>query len=225
MRSNQLLTWLAFVMALAPLVCAAASYDPVPPGWSRRIDQPGLILVGGEYCTQDGKCHWVGEAMPEAVYPDGTRIAGIQACNMRQQQPECERARMSVQVLAASPGGSFIVRMNGVNYGTTASHLVIQSGGQLVPADRYTPFAGATVPPRAQYGPRQRAFAACIDREAATGKYTSLDGGHSALRMLGACQHSWTDYLDGCVARGNDQGSCGLSAGVIAQAALKLRGL
>jgi hypothetical protein len=83
------------------------SYDPVPEAWNIKIGLPGTLSVGAEYCTQSGNCQYVGEG----------NIGLIQVCQETPDAEACLKARVPVQVLASSPNGSVIVRLNGRNYG------------------------------------------------------------------------------------------------------------
>lgn len=60
------------------------SYDPIPPGWNRKIGLPGTLDVGVEYCTQSGQCKTVKAKMPVEVLasaPTGTVIVRIEGKN------------------------------------------------------------------------------------------------------------------------------------------------
>jgi hypothetical protein len=83
------------------------SYDPIPEAWNIKIGLPGTLSVGAEYCTQSGNCQYVGEGNDELM----------QVCQETPDAEPCLRARVPVQVLASSPNGSVIVRLNGRNYG------------------------------------------------------------------------------------------------------------
>jgi hypothetical protein len=85
------------------------SYDPIPEGWNIKIGLPGTLSVGAEYCTQSGNCQYVGEG----------NVGLIQACQETPDAESCLKARVPVQVLASSPNGSVIVRLNGRNYGVS----------------------------------------------------------------------------------------------------------
>jgi len=78
------------------------SYDPIPPAWNIKIGLPGTLAVGAEYCTQSGKCDVVGR--------------GLQGCPVMSDAEPCLKARIPVQVLAASRTGVAIVRFHGNNY-------------------------------------------------------------------------------------------------------------
>jgi len=84
-----------------------SSYDPIPGGWNIKIDLPGTLSVGAEYCTQSGNCQYVGQG----------NIGLLQVCQETPDAGACLKARVPVQVLASSPNGSVIVRLNGRNYG------------------------------------------------------------------------------------------------------------
>lgn len=64
----------------------------------------------------------------------------------------------------------------------------------------------------------------CLLSEAKEGEYSSLDGGKSAVRLLGECDDQWHAYVGACMKSGQTDGKCTLSAAVLAQAALKLAG-
>jgi hypothetical protein len=83
------------------------SYDPIPDGWNIKIDLPGTLSVGAEYCTQSGNCQYVGQG----------NVGLIQVCQETPDAEPCLKARVPVQVLASSTNGSVIVRLNGRNYG------------------------------------------------------------------------------------------------------------
>ncbi len=56
-------------------------------------------------------------------------------------------------------------------------------------------------------------------------EYTSSDGGHSAMLVLGACQPQFDAYWTDCMGGRTDHeadSSCTVNAGILAQAALKL---
>ncbi|MDR3499932.1 MAG: hypothetical protein P4L72_11990 [Parvibaculum sp.] len=69
-----------------------------------------------------------------------------------------------------------------------------------------------------------KALSKCLLSRAKKGLYTSSDGGKSALRLLGECDHEWTRYVDACTQSGDTDGNCTLKSGLLAQAALKLVG-
>src|ERR1700688_1021470 len=93
----------------------AADYDPIPKGWNIKINLPGALSVGAEYCTEMGKCQYVGNDIV-GFKMGGTAVGGIQGCQSRPDAEPCMRARIPVQVLAASPAGSVIVRLKDKNY-------------------------------------------------------------------------------------------------------------
>ena len=90
----------------APAEPPNSSYDPIPEGWSIKIGLPGTLSVGAEYCTQSGKCQIVG----------GRNVGLLQECQETPDAEPCLKARIPVEVLASSPNGSVIVRLNGQNY-------------------------------------------------------------------------------------------------------------
>ncbi len=105
-------------LAAAPIL--AADYDPIPKAWTTRIDRPGWLSVGAEYCTQSGKCRWVGDDMAGATI-GGQAVSGLQACQQLPDAAPCVQARLPVHVLAASPAGVVIVRLAGKNYAVSGT--------------------------------------------------------------------------------------------------------
>jgi hypothetical protein len=93
----------------------ANDYNPIPAGWNIKINLPGLMSVGAEYCTEMGKCQWVGNDI-SGFKMGGTPVGGIQGCQSMPDAEACVKARIPVDVLAASPAGSVIVRLKGKNY-------------------------------------------------------------------------------------------------------------
>ena len=113
---------LAFVgyAMVAASNAVAGDYDPIPRAWSTHIDKPGWLAVGAEYCTQSGKCRWVGEDMVGATI-GGQPVIGVQACQQLPDAAPCMQARLPVQVLASSPAGAVIVRLAGRNYAVSGT--------------------------------------------------------------------------------------------------------
>lgn len=93
----------------------AEDYNPIPKGWDIKIGLPGTLSVGAEYCTQMGKCVYVGDDI-KGFTIGRTAVGGIQGCQQMPNAEPCLRARIHVDVLAASPTGSVIVRLKGKNY-------------------------------------------------------------------------------------------------------------
>lgn len=106
-RSNQ---------AKLPPETTEKSYDPIPPAWNIKIGLPGVLSVGAEYCTESGKCKLVGNDIVGFTI-GGTPVGGIQGCQAMPDAEPCLKARIPVEVLAASRSGSVIVRLHGKNYG------------------------------------------------------------------------------------------------------------
>jgi hypothetical protein len=98
----------------------AADYNPIPEGWNIKIGLPGTLSVGAEYCTQMGRCKYVGDNVV-GFSIGGTPVGGIQGCQSLPDAEPCLRARIPVQVLAASHANSVIVRLNGRNYAVNGS--------------------------------------------------------------------------------------------------------
>jgi hypothetical protein len=95
------------------------SYDPIPAAWSIPMNQPGWLSVGAEYCTQFGGCQTVGEGsngLPPIPLKGGGTAPPSVGCRENPDYPACVGARVPVTLLARSPVGSVIVRMNGRNY-------------------------------------------------------------------------------------------------------------
>ncbi len=70
--------------------------------------------------------------------------------------------------------------------------------------------------------PASKAFTDCLLSEVLNGAYTSLDGGESALRLIGKCKSEWNAWEDACMAGGGTDSSCTVAAGVLDQSTLKL---
>jgi hypothetical protein len=114
---------LLFGSLLAAGICStglAADYNPIPEGWSIKIGLPGTLSVGAEYCTQMGQCKYVGDDIV-GFSIGGSPVGGIQGCQSLPDAEPCLKARIPVQVLAASPAGSVIVRLNGRNYAVSGN--------------------------------------------------------------------------------------------------------
>jgi hypothetical protein len=106
-------------MCLSTLVFAA-DYDPIPTGWNIKIGLPGMLSVGAEYCTESGQCKFVGGNITGFAIGH-TPVGGIQGCHAMPDAEPCLKARIPVDVLAASPAGSVIVRLNGRNYAVSGT--------------------------------------------------------------------------------------------------------
>lgn len=102
--------------AKLPPITIEKSYDPIPPAWNIKIGLPGELSVGSEYCTESGKCEFVGNDIVGFTI-GGTPVGGIQGCQAMPDAEPCLKARIPVEVLAASRSGSVIVRLYGKNYG------------------------------------------------------------------------------------------------------------
>lgn len=94
------------------------SYDPIPPAWNIKIGLPGTLSVGAEYCTESGKCEFVGNDIVGFTMGE-TPVGGIQGCQAMPDAEPCLKARIPVEVLAASHSGGVIVRLHGKNYGVS----------------------------------------------------------------------------------------------------------
>lgn len=93
----------------------AGDYDPIPKAWSIKIGLPGTLSVGAEYCTEMGNCQFVGSNIV-GFSIGGTAVGGVQGCQSMPESEPCLKARIPVDVLASTPTGSVIVRLNGNNY-------------------------------------------------------------------------------------------------------------
>lgn len=91
------------------------SYDPIPPGWNIKIGLPGTLSVGAQYCTEFGKCKFVGDDIVGLTI-GGTAVGGVQGCQQMPDAEPCLKARIPVEVLAMASTGVPIVRLNGINY-------------------------------------------------------------------------------------------------------------
>jgi hypothetical protein len=68
-----------------------------------------------------------------------------------------------------------------------------------------------------------RAFTECLVAKAKSNdSYTSLDGGKSAVMLLGDCEDTMNAYVDDCKSAGGTEGDCTVKAGLLSQAGLKL---
>lgn len=120
------------------------SYDPIPEGWNIKIGLPGTLSVGAEYCTQSGNCHYVGEG----------NVGLIQVCQETPDAEACLKARVPVQVLASSPNGSAIVRLNGRNYGVGGAQWEHRGpDGSSIGGPVSVIYQGASIPLRLGWQP------------------------------------------------------------------------
>lgn len=103
---------LLFIGASAAI---AEDYNPIPQAWNIKIGLPGTLSVGAQYCTQMGKCVYVGDDI-KGFAIGRNPIGGIQGCQQMPDAEPCLKTRIPVDVLAASPAGSVIVRLKGKNY-------------------------------------------------------------------------------------------------------------
>jgi len=128
------------------------SYDPIPEGWSIKIGLPGTLSVGAEYCTQSGECQFVGHEI----------VHLISACQEVPDAEPCLKARIPVEVLASSPAGSVIVRLEGRNYAVSGLQwdnrepdgsfiggpVSVIFQGVSVPVQLYKPPPAVTITPK-----------------------------------------------------------------------------
>jgi hypothetical protein len=139
--------FVAFVLAVSvsyPVM--AGDYDPIPIAWSIKIGLPGTLSVGAEYCTEMGRCQFVGNDIVGFTI-GGTAVAGIQGCQSMPDAEPCLKARIPVQVLAASPAGSVIVRLNGRNYALAGVQWVKRErDGSLIGGPVSVIYQGVSVP-------------------------------------------------------------------------------
>lgn len=124
----------------------AADYDPIPLGWNIKISLPGTLSVGANYCTQLGKCKSVGDDIVGFTI-GGTPVGGIQGCQGIPDAASCQKAKIPVEVLAASPNGSVIVRLAGRNYAVGGpSWYKREPNGSLVGGPVSVIYDGVSIP-------------------------------------------------------------------------------
>jgi hypothetical protein len=125
---------------------SAADYDPIPPAWNIRIGLPGTLSVGAEYCTRLGECKYVGDDIVGFTI-GGVAVGGIQGCQGMPNAAPCQKAKIPVDVLAASPSGSVIVRLNGRNYAVAGvSWYKREPNGSLIGGPVSVIYQGVSIP-------------------------------------------------------------------------------
>jgi hypothetical protein len=124
----------------------AGDYDPVPKGWNIRINLPGILSVGAEYCTESGVCHFVGAQQDCVLEPpppqDPCHKRGVPLGSGCVAQKVCHPGAapgvdLPVSVLAESLAGSVIVRIQEKNYSTGKDHLSVIYHGVRIPLMKY----------------------------------------------------------------------------------------
>ena len=116
------------------LSALANDYNPVPKGWNIKIELPGILSVGAEYCTESGVCHFVGAVQDCVLEPPpphdpcyktgvplGSRCVSHKVCH----PSAAPGVEMPVQVIAESLAGSVIVRVQNKNYATGKDKLSV----------------------------------------------------------------------------------------------------
>jgi hypothetical protein len=142
------------IMALAITGAKADDYNPIPPGWSIKINLPGLLSASTEYCTQMGQCAWVGN---DVIGPHGERCLGDLVGprgevypRLEQNSKTCLKARLPVQVLAVSPTtGVAIARLKGRNYavaGSSWQKMQLEPDGSLIGGPVSVVYEGKSIP-------------------------------------------------------------------------------
>jgi hypothetical protein len=139
------------LLALVPLVAVSVSalandYNPIPKSWNIKIDLPGILSVGAEYCTESGVCRFVGAAQDCVSEPpppqDPCRKTGVPLGSNRVSRKVCHPSaapviEMTVYVMAESPAGSVIIRVQNKNYATGKDHLSVIFHGVRIPLIKY----------------------------------------------------------------------------------------
>lgn len=134
-----------FLVGISPSAIAD-DYNPIPAGWNIKIGLPGTLSVGAEYCTQSGKCQWVGDDIV-GFSIGGTAVGGIQGCQGMPDASPCLKARVPVEVLAASPNGSVIVRLRGKNYAVSGVQwFKREPDGSFIGGPVSVVYQGASIP-------------------------------------------------------------------------------
>jgi hypothetical protein len=149
--------------AAVPLSSLANDYNPIPKGWNIKIELPGILSVGAEYCTQSGVCHFVGAAQDCTVEPpapqDPCHKTGVPLGSNCVPRKVCQLSaasgvEMPVYVLAESQAGSVIVRVQNKNYATPKDHVSVVFHGVRIPLMKYgqcySPGTHVTVAPIGQ---------------------------------------------------------------------------
>jgi hypothetical protein len=146
MQSGQrVLVAFALVVGMSSLGMAR-DYEPIPKGWNIKIGLPGILSVGAEYCTEMGECHFVGAAQDCVVQPaapeDPCHKSGVPLGSNCVPRKICHPSatpgvELPVVVIAESPAGSVIVRINEKNFATGKDRLSVIYHGVRIPLMKY----------------------------------------------------------------------------------------
>jgi hypothetical protein len=113
------------------------------PGSSSRS---GILSIGAENCTEAGVCHFVGAAQDCVLVPpppqDPCYKRGVPLGSNCVSQKICHPGvapgvDLPVSVLAESPAGSVIIRVQEKNYATGKDHLSVIYHGVRIPLMKY----------------------------------------------------------------------------------------
>jgi len=133
-------------LAAASLSALANDYNPIPKGWNIKIELPGILGVGAEYCTESGVCHFVGAAQDCVLEPpppqDPCHKTGVPLGSNCVSRKVCQPSaapgvEMPVYVIAESAAGSVIIRVQNKNYATGKDHLSVIFHGVRIPLMKY----------------------------------------------------------------------------------------
>lgn len=87
---------------------------------------PGVLSVGARYCTQQGKCETVGAQLGAIPLKDGGSAPAEIGCRINPEFEACLANRLPVQLLARTPAGSVIARINDRNYAITGQEWALE---------------------------------------------------------------------------------------------------
>ena len=115
-----MITWgftsLAIGADAPPASSAALSFDPVPARFSVTMNIPGVLTVGARYCDARGKCQMVGEHLGAIPLKGGGAANPEIGCRLNPEHELCVTNRLSVTLLARTPSGSVLARINDQNF-------------------------------------------------------------------------------------------------------------
>jgi hypothetical protein len=169
-------------------------YDPIPAAWNIKIDLLGFLPVGTEYCTQAGKCRFVGDELRFKI--GDVIVRGPQGCGQNVDDPACVKARVPVQVLAASPAGSIIVRLNGTNYATGGPQWYKkQADGSYIGGPVTIIYKGVTT--ASMCVPKVNGWPTSLCARYTAKILPSASGAQAQTRLPLCDDHSWNDMSTG----------------------------